>query len=124
MAISEAKRKSNNDWDKKNMSTLACKVRKTVADAFKAKCTANGTTANSVLQSCVSGYINGIASADAPSIQPVGIVSADTLAEIDAHIKSTDESAEDFITRAVADTVQRDKTLLSMGIRPAKKKDS
>lgn len=57
MAVSEKKKKSNAKWDKENMTVLACKVRKEVADKFKAACAAEETTSNAVLQQAVRDYI-------------------------------------------------------------------
>lgn len=53
MAISEARKNANNKWDKANMSTLACKVKKKDAEAFKAYCEAKGKTANTELKEYV-----------------------------------------------------------------------
>lgn len=57
MAVSEKKKKSNAKWDKENMTVLACKVRKEVADKFKAACKSEDTTSNAVLQQAVNDYI-------------------------------------------------------------------
>lgn len=35
MAVSESKRKANEKWDKENMITLGCRVKRTEAEAFK-----------------------------------------------------------------------------------------
>lgn len=58
MAVSEKKKKSNAKWDKENMTVLACKVRKEVADKFKAACKSENTTSNAVLQKSVYDYID------------------------------------------------------------------
>ena len=58
MAVSEKKKISNAKWDKENMTVLACKVRKEVAEQFKAACAAQGTTSNAVLQQAVKAYLN------------------------------------------------------------------
>lgn len=58
MGISEKKKKSNAKWDKENMTVLACKVRKEVADKFKKACAAEDTTSNAVLQQAVRDYID------------------------------------------------------------------
>lgn len=57
MAVSEKKKKSNAKWDKENMTVLACKVRREVADKFKAACKSEDTTSNAVLQQAVNAYI-------------------------------------------------------------------
>lgn len=58
VAVSEKKKKSNAKWDKENMTVLACKVRKEVADKFRAACAAEGITSNAVLQQAVREYID------------------------------------------------------------------
>lgn len=53
MAVSEAKKKSNAKWDKTNMATLGCKVKKEQAEKFKRYASDNGTTANTMLKEYV-----------------------------------------------------------------------
>jgi hypothetical protein len=62
---SESKRRANNKWDKKNMATLGCKLRKEEAAAFKEYAAKQGRTANSLLMeyvvSCISAERNASA---------------------------------------------------------------
>lgn len=53
MALSEARKAANAKWDKENMSTLACKVKKEEAAAFKEHCAQQGKTCNTVLKEFV-----------------------------------------------------------------------
>lgn len=53
MAVSEAKKKANAKWDAENMATLACKVKRTQAAAFKSYCAERGKTSNTVLKDYV-----------------------------------------------------------------------
>lgn len=53
MAVSEAKKKANAKWDSENMATLACKVKRTQAEAFKSYCAERGQTSNTVLKDYV-----------------------------------------------------------------------
>ena len=53
MAVSEAKKKANAKWDSENMATLACKVKRTQAAAFKSYCAEHGKTSNTVLKEYV-----------------------------------------------------------------------
>ena len=53
MAVSEAKKKANAKWDSENMATLACKVKRTQASAFKSYCAEQGKTSNTVLKDYV-----------------------------------------------------------------------
>lgn len=53
----KAKRAANDKWDKENMTTLGCKVKRTEATAFKEYCTKQGKTSNNVLKEFVMGCI-------------------------------------------------------------------
>lgn len=44
MAVSEKKKLSNRAWDKENMHTFSCRMRKHDADVFLEYCAANNTT--------------------------------------------------------------------------------
>lgn len=70
MGISEKKKKSNAKWDKENMTVLACKVRKEVADKFKKACAAEDTTSNAVLQQAVRDYIDAHPVPEEPEAPP------------------------------------------------------
>ena len=49
----EAKRKANDKWDKENMTTLGCRVKKEEATAFKNFSAQQGKTANTILKEYV-----------------------------------------------------------------------
>jgi len=53
MAPSEAQKKASAKWDKENMSTLGCKVKKEEAAAFKEYSQKRGKTSNTVLKEYV-----------------------------------------------------------------------
>ena len=53
MPVSEKKKISNAKWDKENMLTLGCRVKKEEAEAFKAYAKEHGKTANTVLKEFV-----------------------------------------------------------------------
>lgn len=53
MAPSEAQKKASLKWDKENMSTIGCKVKKDQAEKFKAYCIEQGKTSNAVLREYV-----------------------------------------------------------------------
>jgi hypothetical protein len=59
LAVSDSKKKANAKWDSENMATLACKVKKAQAEAFKAYCASVGKTANTVLRDYVLECIEG-----------------------------------------------------------------
>lgn len=58
MPVSEKKKISNAKWDKDNMATLGCRVRKEEATAFKEYAANQGKTANTVLKEYVQECIN------------------------------------------------------------------
>ena len=53
MPISEKTKLSNARWDKENMPTLGCRVKKEQAAAFKEYAKAHGKTANTMLKDFV-----------------------------------------------------------------------
>lgn len=57
MSVSESRKRANAKWDKENMITLGCKIKKEQAEAFKAYCVSLGKTSNAVLREYVLGCI-------------------------------------------------------------------
>ena len=53
----DAQRRANNKWDKKNMSNICCKMRREIAEEFKAAAKVNGTTPNALIRSWIDAYI-------------------------------------------------------------------
>lgn len=53
MPISAKKKASNAKWDKQNMATLGCKVKKEQAEKFKKYASEQGKTANAILKDYV-----------------------------------------------------------------------
>ena len=58
MPVSEKQKQWRNDWDKENMVVLGCKVRKDVAEAFRAACKDKGTTPNAVFRETVYRFLD------------------------------------------------------------------
>lgn len=58
MPLSEKKKASNAKWDRENMATLGCRVKKAEAEAFKVFCAQAGKTSNMVLREFVQGCIS------------------------------------------------------------------
>lgn len=120
MAITESRKRANAKWDKENMTTLGCKIKRTQAAAFKVYCENQGSTSNTVLKDFVLGCIGeqetvsqaGEVSAGVP-LPPEAVKTAQDAAE------STGETVPQFIGRAVQTQAQRDKASLSLGINPA-----
>ena len=59
MPVSEKKKVSNARWDRENMTTLGCRVKKDEAALFKAYCAREGKTSNTVLKEYVMSCIEG-----------------------------------------------------------------
>ena len=57
MPISEAKKKSNQKWDKENMTNLAIRVRRTYADQIRAACRAAGTTPATIMRQAIDDFM-------------------------------------------------------------------
>lgn len=57
MAPSESQKRSSLKWDKENMMTLGCKIRKSDAVRFKAYCAEQNKTSNTVLKDFVISCI-------------------------------------------------------------------
>lgn len=53
MAVPKSKKEANQRWDKENMITLGCRVKRTEADTFKKYSASQGKTANTVLKEYV-----------------------------------------------------------------------
>lgn len=53
----EAQKKSRNKWDAENMTVLGCKVRKDMADRFKATCKAAGTSPNEIFRHALEDFM-------------------------------------------------------------------
>jgi len=60
MAVSRAKRASNNKWDKENMKLVACKIKKEDAEAFKQYADDNDTTPNALLRTYIYKCIDKV----------------------------------------------------------------
>lgn len=55
--ISEKKKASNAKWDKENMTSLACRVKKDCAEKFKTACAEAGMAPNAVLKQAVEEFL-------------------------------------------------------------------
>lgn len=124
MAVSDAKKKANSKWDAANMATLACKVKKSQAESFRQYCADNGETVNSVLQSYILTCISEkcVHPTESPTSDFRPLVVSEDVARVNAHTEATGEATEEFMHRAITDTIDRDSTLIKMGISPVKKK--
>jgi len=53
MAVSDAQKRASAKYQRENIASLACRVKKEQAAAFKAYCEAQGKTGNAVLREFV-----------------------------------------------------------------------
>lgn len=55
--VTQAKRRSNDKWDRANMIVLSCKVRRDYSDRLRAVCEARGDTINGVIRAALDRYL-------------------------------------------------------------------
>lgn len=67
--VSEKKKASNAKWDKENMTTLACRVKKEYAAKFRVACAAQGTTPNAVLKQAADDFMREHPAPEEPVIE-------------------------------------------------------
>ena len=124
MAVSEAKKRANAKWDSENMATLACKVKRTQAVAFKSYCEGRGKTANTALKeyvmSCIGEGESPQKDVEGPTAPVAGILSPDTLKAAQEASKRTGEDVGQFVVRSVDEQTKRDEVSFRMGIHPLK----
>ena len=116
---SEAQKKSARKWDAANLDRVSVAMPRGRKDAIRERAAAQGESMN--------GFINAaIDSALSPQDAPQCAVSdftamavSEDAERINAHTERTGETTEDFIRRAIADTIKRDTVLLRMGMNPA-----
>lgn len=57
MSVRESQKKARDKWNKKNMATLGCSIRKEQAEKFKEHAEQHGTTANALLKEYILNTI-------------------------------------------------------------------
>ena len=113
----EAKRASNDAWDKDNMVYQTVKVRKEILAAFKAAVAANGDRVNTVLREAMEQYTtrgnvphdSEVATCGGVELEPEAIQAAQAAADL------TGETVTEYITRAINDTAKRDEQFRTVG---------
>ena len=53
----EAQKRARNKWDAENMAPISCKLRRDLAETFKATAKTNGTTPNELIRGWISDYM-------------------------------------------------------------------
>ena len=127
MAVSDAKKKANAKWDSENMATLACKVKRTQAAAFKSYCEGRGQTSNTTLKNfvldCIGEQESPQEAVGGPTAAPVdgGIsLPSDTIKAAREAAEAAGEAVPVFIARAVETQAKRDEIGRKMNGREAK----
>lgn len=55
--VTKAKMEANRRWDRDNMTSLSCRVRREYADRVRALCAENGESVNSILKAALDDYL-------------------------------------------------------------------
>lgn len=123
MAPTEAQKKASAKYQRENIASLACRVKKAQAESFKAYCAGQGKTSNSVLRDYV---LDCIGESDCPHSaterpQEGGGLQLSPEAEKAAQeaAQAAGEAVPQFIERAVVTQAKRDKQSWRLGINPA-----
>lgn len=126
MPLTEAQKRANKKYQAKTIASLACRVKKDQAEAFKVYCEMRGQTSNAVLRDYVLGCIGQGNTPESPQEDagtqggPGGIpVSLDTFKAAQRAAEATGESVPDFVSRAVLIQEKRDRVSIMAGINPA-----
>ena len=53
----EAQKRTRDKWDAENMSVISCKLKREIAETFKAAAKANGTTPNELFRGWIAEYL-------------------------------------------------------------------
>lgn len=53
----EAQRRSRGKWDAKNMAVISCKLKREIAENFKAAAKSRGTTPNELIRGWIAEYL-------------------------------------------------------------------
>lgn len=119
MAPTGAQKRASAKYQRENIASLACRVKKEQAEKFKAYCESMGKTSNAVLRECVLSCI-GEAMGESPQ-KPAGAPQGDGAILTPAALKTAQEAAQRagetvpaFVGRAVETQAQRDKVMQAM----------
>lgn len=116
---SKAQKKSARKWDAANLDRVSVAMPRGRKDAIRERAAAQGESMNGFINAAID---SALSPQDAPqgrvSVFPAMAVSEDA-ERVKAHTGRTGETTEDFIRRAIADTIKRDTVLLRMGMNPA-----
>ncbi len=54
----DAQKRTRNKWDAENMSVISCKLKREIAEAFKAAAKANNTSPNELIRGWIAEYLS------------------------------------------------------------------
>ncbi len=117
--VSKAQQRSVNKYVKENYDRINVTFSKGRKDVIKAFADAQGESVNGFINRAVSAAMSGEQAAG--DYAPAPLVTPERFVKISEHIKRTGETPEEFVGRAIEDTIARDAISLSMGINPAGK---
>ena len=115
--VSKAQQRSVNKYVKENYDRINVTFSKGRKDVIKAFADAQGESVNGFINRAVNAAMSGESAAGdhAPLVTP------ERFAKISEHIKRTGETPEEFVDRAIEDTMARDVVSLKIGINPSGK---
>ena len=117
--VSKAQQRSVNKYVKENYDRINVTFSKGRKDVIKAFADAQGESVNGFINRAVNAAMSGEQAAG--DYAPAPFVTPERFVKISEHIKRTGETPEEFVGRAIEDTIARDAVSLSMGINPAGK---
>ena len=117
--VSKAQQRSVNKYVKENYDRINVTFSKGRKEVIKAFADAQGESVNGFINRAVSAAMSGEQAAGDHA--PAPLVTPERFVKISEHIKRTGETPEEFVGRAIEDTIARDAVSLSMGINPAGK---
>ncbi len=116
---SKAQQKAQNRWIASAYDRINLTVEKARKDIIKAFADAQGESVNGFINRAVNAAMSGEQAAGGHA--PTPLVTPERFAKISEHIKRTGETPEEFVDRAIEDTMARDVVSLKIGINPAGK---
>lgn len=67
----DAQKRTRNKWDAENMSVISCKLKREIAEAFKATAKANSATPNELIRKWIDAYMRQNMPAEQPSTEKI-----------------------------------------------------
>lgn len=117
--VSKAQQKATNKWINNNYDRINLTVEKGRKDVIKSYADRAGESVNGFINRAVSAAMSGEQAAG--DYAPAPLVTPERFVKISEHIKHTGETPEEFVGRAISDTIDRDEALLKKGISPARR---